>query len=224
MTPEELSKLHPRLYHVTAPGAWSSISRIGLLPAVELAERLEADAERRSQLTTSRRPTDIPLAHPTLGTAILSNNQPLNEIKLGSCLDDKLIPQDWLRMLNERVFFWVEHDRVERLLRARANRKRARDVLVFDTLSLVSSHASRVQISPINSGATIHKPARRGLTTFTSIAATSYDRWREQRGRRDSVVELVVQGAILDIERHLIEIRPNPPHHPQSLSKNPHVA
>lgn len=110
-------------------------------------------------------------------------------------------------MLNERVFFWTEEARVESLLGARMNRKRARDVLVLDTLGLVRESLERVELSPINTGATIHRPARRGLKTFTPVSALSFEDWRRQRGKRDRIVELVVRGGVADVDRHLVERR-----------------
>jgi hypothetical protein len=204
MTPEELAALHPKLFHVTAPGAWETISRLGLLPATALVALFE---DRRVHLTTTRRPTEIPLVHPVHGTAILNDNLPLSERALAACLDDGHTPQDWLRILNERVFFWAGEDGLDRLLRARMNRTRPRDVLIFDTLDLVEAHAEQVEISPINSGATVRRPARRGLTTFTPLLAKGYSEWQRQRGRRDRILEVVFRGGVPDIGRYSPEIR-----------------
>ncbi len=207
MTPEDLARRHPKLYHVTSPGAWETIARRGLLPTTTLLGLFEVDGPRRVQLTTARRPVEVRLEHPVHGTALLQDNLPLSERALAGCLDDGLTPQDWLRLLNERVFFWADENGLARLLRARMNRGRPREVLVFDTLGLARAHAERVEISPINSGATIRRPARRGLTTFTPLLAKSYADWQTQRGRRDRILEVVVRGGIPDIERHLCEVR-----------------
>ena len=52
MTPEELASRHPKLYHVTAPGAWKTISKLGLWSASRLLELFE---DRRAELTMTRR-------------------------------------------------------------------------------------------------------------------------------------------------------------------------
>lgn len=205
VTPEELAGRHPRLYHVTTPGAWASISRLGLLPASVLLELFELSAARRGELTAARRPTEVRIEHPAHGAAILTDNLPLSERALAGCLDDGLAPQDWLRMLNARVFFWADTDGLARLLGARMNRGRPREVLTFDTLGLARAHAERIEISPINSGATIRKPARRGLATFTPLLASGYAEWRRQRGGRDRILEVVVHGSVPDIARYLID-------------------
>lgn len=207
MTPEDLAARYPTLYHATAPGAWASISKHGLLPASALLDLFEVAGARRTELTTKRRPAEVCLDHPAHGTAFLSDNLPLSERALATCLDDGLTPRDWLAMLNERVFFWADADGLARLLGARMNRGRTREVLAFNTLGLVRAHAERVEISPINSGATIRKPARRGLATFTPLLAKGYAEWQRQRGGRDRVLEVVIRGGVPDIARHLVGIQ-----------------
>lgn len=202
MSPDELAALHPKLYHVTTPGAWPSIARHGLLPARGLVALFEHDPG----VLGDRRPGEVRLRHPVHGAAILNDNIPLSLAKLESCLDDGLTALDWLALLNDRVFFWVREDGFRSLLGARANRVRAREVVVFDTLSLVGAHADRVEISPINSGATLRKPARRGLATFTPLASISYAAWRRQRPKSslDTIKEVVVRGGVPDIARHCL--------------------
>lgn len=207
MTPGDLAALHPRLFHLTTPGAWPSIAAHGLLSTTRLLELFEVPAERREELTTRRRPGEVPVAHPRHGAAVLNDNLPLSERALAGCLQDGLSPADWLRMLNARVFLWADEAGLARLANARMNRGRPREVLVFDTLSLASAHAERVELSPINSGATIRRPARRGPGTFTPLGALAYRDWRRRRGGWDRVVEVAVRGGIPDAARHLVERR-----------------
>ena len=201
MIADELAALHPRLYHVTAPGAWECISRLGLMPACRLVE-VFGEAIERNEFMTRRRPKEVPLTHAVHGTAILTDNAPLSETALAKCLDDELTPSQWLGMLNARVFFWADERRLQGLLDARTNRTRPRDVLMFDTLALARAHASKIEISPINSGSTIHRPARRGLSTFTPLLTCDYPAWQRQRGQRDRIAEVVVKGSIPDIAHY----------------------
>ena len=205
MSPEELAARHPRLYHVTSPEARPSIDRHGLLPASALVRLFGLDAARQAELTTCRRPAQVPLHHPLHGTAFLTDNLPLTERALAGCLDDSLTPASWLGMLNARVFFWPDRDGLSRLLGARTNRGRVRQVLVFETLGLVRAHAARVEISPINSGATIRRPARRGLATYTPLLSLGYRDWQRARGGRDIIREVTVHGGIPDSARYLID-------------------
>ena len=192
---------------MTAPDAWRSIARRGLLPASALLDLFEVDPERRRALVAAPRRAEAPLAHPEYGGAVLSDNLPLSERALAGCLDGGLTPEDWLCLLNARVFFWADADGLARLLGARVNRARARTVLAFDTLGLARAHAERVELSPINSGSTIRRPARRGPATFTPMLAMGYAEWRRQRGGRDRILEVIVRGSVPDIARHIVSIR-----------------
>lgn len=209
MTAEDLAALHPRLFHLTTPGAWPSIAARGLLSTAALVELFALPAERREALTRRRRPAEVPLHHPAHGLAVLNDNRPLSEAALAGCLEDGLAPADWLGILNARVFFWADEAGLARLLGSRMNRGRAREVLVFDTLSLAQAHAARVELSPINSGATLRRPARRGLSTFTPLGAMSYAAWRRRRGMRaqDRILEVAVRDGVPDIARFLVERR-----------------
>lgn len=207
MTPEDLSARHPRLYHVTDPEAWPRIRELGLLCTSRLLDLFEIDDSERTRLERRRRPKEEPLTHPRFGRAILNDQLPLREEALEHCLDDGLSPADWLAMLNARVFFWADESALARLVGGRINRTRPRDVLVFDTLSLARAHEPRLEICPINSGATIRRPARRGLGTFTPLGELSYRDWARKRGQRDRVREVTVRGGLDDIADHLIERR-----------------
>ena len=207
MTPEDLSARHPRLFHVTEPGAAASIRRLGLLSTSRLLDMFELPETERAALELQRRPRAVPLHHPRYGRAVLNDNLPLSERGLASCLDDGLTPTDWLRMLNDRVFFWADAEGLARLLTARVNRDRAREVLVLDTLGLARAHADQVELCAINSGATLRRPARRGLATFSPLATYSYDQWRRLRGRLDRIREVVVRGGVPDIDRYVLEVR-----------------
>jgi hypothetical protein len=207
VTAEDLAGLHPRLFHVTTPGAWRSIERHGLLSTAALLDLFGIDGARRAELTGQRRPSEIRIAHPVHGEAVLNDNLPLSERALAGCLDDGLRPAEWLHALNQRVFFWADEAGLQRLLAARMNRGRTREILVFDTLALARAHAERIEISPINSGATIRKPARRGLSTFTPLAAMDYTTWRRRRGLRDRILEVVARGGVPDAARYLVERR-----------------
>lgn len=204
MTPEELAHQHPRLYHVTEPGAWDSIKQKGLLSTTRLLDLFEVT--HRSLLETKRRAQAIPLEHPQHGQVILNDNLPLSEAALAKCLDDGLTPADWLSMLNQRVFFWASEEGLLRLLAARLNRQRVREVLVINTLSLAKNYAPVMELCPINSGATLRKPARRGLNTFTPLLSHSFQEWRKLRGKRDQILEIVVLYQVPDIAEHVVDI------------------
>ncbi len=207
MTPEDLAARHPRLYHVTDPAAVDGIRQHGLLPTSDLLTRFGLTGDARRAIECQPRTTGVVLTHPVYGQVTITDNSPLSMAALAACLDDGLSPEQWLLQLNRRVFFWADEEGLARLLGARLNRGRDRAVLVLDTLSLARRHAERVELSAINSGATIRRPARRGLATFTPLGVCSFDAWRRLRGRIDRVREVTVVGGVADVARHIVEVR-----------------
>lgn len=207
LTPKDLAARHPRLYHVADPGALPGILRHGLLPTSALLSLFEVPAAERPAIERRRRPASVPLRHPAHGTAVITDNLPLSEAALEACLDDRLAPADWLGILNGRVFFWPDEESLGRLLGARLNRGRQRLVLVADTLGLARRHQGRMELAAINTGSTIRRPARRGLSTFTPLLRHDYEAWRRLRGGLDRIREVTVVGGVADIADHLVEHR-----------------
>lgn len=62
-----------------------------------------------------------------------------------------------------------------------------------------------MELTPINTGSTIHRPARRGLATFSALQAQPFDVWRGLRGKKDRIKEVVVLGGLKDVNRHLLD-------------------
>ena len=207
MSPEELSARHPKLFHVTLPAMTGSIRRHGLLSTSRLLDLFEMQGAARERLERCRRPGPATLKHPDHGEVILNDQTPMSETALAGCLDDGLSPADWFQMLNKRVFFWGDERRVARLVGARANRERAIEVMVIDTQPLARTYARHIELSPINSGATIRKPARRGLQTFTPLLALSYGSWVRRRGGQDKIVEITVLDGVPDIANYIVDLR-----------------
>jgi hypothetical protein len=206
MTPEELAHRHPRLYHLTTPGAVHGMLRHGLLSTSALLDLFEIASEERAAIEGRPRATEVFIEHPAYGKAVVSDNSPMTIEALSRCLDDGLRPVDWLKMLNERVFFWADMRGLARLLDARVNRGRMRDILVVDTLSLARAFADSLEIAPINTGATIRRAARRGLSTFAPLQAHTFQTWQRLRGRRDRVLEVTVRGSVLNINDYLVDV------------------
>lgn len=206
MSPEELAKRHPRLYHVTEAGSWPSIKRHGLLSTSSLLDLFEVKGEDRKCLETQRRPACVPLVHPDHGRVILNDNVPLVEKALEKCLEEGLSSSDWMQILNARVFFWGTEERLQNLLNAKLNRGRKKEVLVVDALSLASAYAEKIELCAINSGVTFRKAARRGPSTFTPLLKHSYSEWSSLRGKKDSIQEVTVLGGIPDIAAYVLDV------------------
>lgn len=122
MSPEDLAAKHPRLYHLTDPVALPGILRHGLLPTSGLLSLFEVPQADRVAIERRRRSAGVPITHPIHGTAVITDNLPLSETALTSCLDDDLSPEDWLLLLNQRVFFWPDEENLGGHRNARMNR------------------------------------------------------------------------------------------------------
>ena len=143
--------------------------------------------------------------HPRLGQVVIRDQVPRPHI-LAQKLTGLTVGQ-WLAILNDRVFFWLDPHRLDTLLNARLNRDRTHDVLTVDTASLVATYADQVRLSPLNSGATLFpNAAPRGPDTFRTIDAYPYDTLRRQRGPRGAIAELAVIGGVPDIAKHVIQV------------------
>lgn len=199
LTPRRLAELHPRLYHMAEAGSWESIRERGLLSTAALLDRFEITGADRERIESQRRPESVEIVHPEHGRAVIRDNIPMTDSALLNCLED-CTPRDWYRLLNRRVFFWTERERLMGLLGAKAYRDRRQLVITVDTAALLDRHADRVTLSPINSGSTIMKPVPRGLGTFRRIADFPYGEWRMKgRGPKKVVVELAVDYSVPDL-------------------------
>jgi uncharacterized protein DUF7002 len=202
----QLTRDCPFLYHMATRDSWPLIQKHGLLSTVKLAELFELSCYARIALTTQRRPKAALLSHPRLGKATVRDQIPLLERDLVRCLQDGLSPSDWYRILNERVFFWFTELRVQRLLCASANRLEEHVVLKLRSAELIRDHYVKIELSPINSGATRPFPAPRGRDTFLPIADYPYAEWRKRRPKCEAAVELTVLGGVPNIADYVASI------------------
>jgi hypothetical protein len=118
---------------------------------------------------------------------------------LRRCLQDGLEPEDWYRILNSKVFFWLTRRRLTRLLNAGTYRDQEHDVLELDSSALVAAYKDKIWFCPINSGCTKPFPHPRGNSTFQRIADYPYSIWKAKRSRGERVVEFAVDSAVADV-------------------------
>jgi len=200
----DLVAAYPRLYHMAEDGSWPSIRRHGLLSTRALVDLYRVPAVQRRALLEARRPDSVGLQHPRLGRAVVRDNKPMSDTKLANALVG-MTTTEWYRLLNGMVFFWVREERLRTLLSARAYRDRAHTVLTLDTEKLVARLASRVRLSPINSGSTAYVAVPRGRSTFRAIRMYPYAQRRAARGA-DAIVELAVLHAVARVERYVLRV------------------
>lgn len=187
-------------------GAWPAIRDNGLLSAAALLQAYGVEGKRRHQLGSCRRPDSVPLQAASQPGAVLRDQKPMTDDKLAACLDDGLSPQQWYELLNSRSFFWLSRSRIWTLLGAAAYRNVTQTVLTIDTARLVAAHRDRIWLSPINSGATLFKPQRRGLSTFKRVADFPFAERGKTRSDANNVVELVVDHSVPDIAAYVLAV------------------
>jgi len=203
VTPAELAKYYPRLYHMAEGGSWPSIRRHGLLGTEALLDLFEATPEVRRPILTQQRTQDVPITHPEHGRAVVRDQKPLNRAKLEGCLDGCSFGQ-WLQLLNSRVFFWLTIERLQTLMCAREYCAETHIVLTLDTLRLATDFQQSITLAPMNTGNTRPFAHRRGLWTFSRMSEYPF----EERLRRPlyyTVVELAVEVGVRNIIDYMIQ-------------------
>ena len=150
-------------------GSWPSIERRGLLSTTALLDLFEVEADRREAIESRKRPESIVITHPQHGSATIRDQKPLHDSMLARCLRGRVSVEDWHRLLNGRVFFWVDEKRLNDLRNARAYREQRQTVIFADTRRLVERYAPRIRLAHINTGATRSVVHFRDLETFKTI-------------------------------------------------------
>jgi len=193
VTPEELAETYPRLHHMADAQSWESIRKHGLLSTSSLLDLYELKDQKRADIETSRRPESVPILHDKHGRAVVRDQKPLIESKLRKALTDCTLEQ-WYRLLNKYVFFWLTQERLQTLLCARAYRGQPHAVLTLDTLPFVRRYQNRIVLSPMNSGNTQPIAHPRGTATFQRMGVYPFKE-RAKYGDYYQVVELAVEGG-----------------------------
>jgi hypothetical protein len=115
-------------------GSWPSIREHGLLSTSALLDQYKMTGPRRHEIEAEHRPNSVNIPHPVDGPVTIRDQKPLRQASLSKCLRGMTLEQ-WYRLLNGHVFFWVTADRVKGLLQARAYRDRKHTVITIDTKS-----------------------------------------------------------------------------------------
>lgn len=203
-----LLKLPVHIYHLAEAANWPSIQVHGLLSTSALLDLAALPQNERDRYEQHHRPHYMELT----GSIHIRDQKPMPAQALERCLVG-MTPSEWYRLLNRKVFFWLDVDRLNRQRRVCGPRPQV--VLVVDTERLLSRHSDRVALSPINSGNARRKPSIRGKSTFVPFVEWSRSGWSSETidlGTRRRVtshrpVELTVEGAIRDIMECLIDVQ-----------------
>jgi len=186
---KELVELHPTVWHVAFRSGWPSIWERGLLSAETLCnDYVDHDVTRRRMLS-ERRGTWTAFDVPGGGRFTLRDQRPVQPKALLSSLKGGMTEEQWFRLVNRRVYFFVNESAALKL--ARRYRKEGQILLTFDTASLLKLVSERVAVATINTGNTRRKPAPRGWDTFVALS-------HFKPGPR-RIRELTVEGEIANI-------------------------
>ena len=203
ITQEQFLTLYPRLYHMAQAGSWPSIRSHGLLSTSALLDRFEVKGTEREAIEFKHRPECVEITHPVHGRVVIRDQKPMSEKALLKCLV-ATTPREWYALLNSRVFFWVNEHRVSTLLGARAYKNQEHDVLTIDAHALLERYATRVTLSPINSGSTVYNPQPRGVDLFQPLATFPFEARRKYG--KNAVAELTIDYSAPDLQEFVIKV------------------
>ncbi len=195
---------YPKLYHMAERDTWPSIKANGLLSTSAALDRFGINGAARRALEREHRPEKV-FVGPAGQQIVLRDQKPMPPERIASALTDGTTPQQWYRFLNGRVFMWAEEKRLHGLLNARPYRNLEHDVLTIDAAALMADYASRVWLCRMNSGNTWPMPHARGMGDFMRIA--NYPMKARVAKPQKAVVEVVVDDAIPDIARYVVDVR-----------------
>jgi len=94
------------------------------------------------------RSRNIEFVHDSGRQVIIRDQRPMARAGIEGHLDGISL-DDWLAVLNERVFFFARQKALSNLL-ARYQESEGQDVLVFNTAKLLRAAAGRVEVTPVN--------------------------------------------------------------------------
>ncbi|MBA2678485.1 MAG: DUF4433 domain-containing protein [Ktedonobacteraceae bacterium] len=195
------------IYHLTHADNLPSIQRHGLLSAQALLDLAGADKEEQQRINQHQRPTSLALPNGTL----LNDQKPMPSSALERCLHG-MTPAQWYTLLNSKVFFWFDIERLNRLRKVLLTTPQI--VLIVDTQRLLARYSDSVSLSPINTGNARRQPALRGLSTFVPYTTWLQSGWASEantlgtrsRPKSHQPVELTVTGSVPDIMDFVIDI------------------
>jgi len=186
------------------PDSWSSIRDNGLFSTTAIPDRYRLTGMPRRRIEAEHRPEKVSLQDDRLGRIVIRDQKPMGEERLRIALIDGTTPSEWYSYLNARVFFWVSYDRLLGLLNARSYRREEHDVLKIQSEPLIRAHLNQIMLCHMNSGNTFPVPHRRGMDAFKTVA--DYPVGVRSGRPKPAVVELTVEGSVLDIRRYVVEV------------------
>ncbi len=193
-------RLPRQVFHLAEAANFPSIQQYGLLSASALLDLAGIHGQERIALEQRQRMGHLQLPNGTY----LRDQKPMPAHTLAPCLIG-MEPAEWYGLINSKIFFWLDPDRLNRQRQACGLRPQV--VMIVDTTRLLARHAERTFLSPINTGNARRKPAMRGRGTFVPYACWLESGWHSEaagmggrtRCRSHHPAELTIDGAVPDI-------------------------
>jgi hypothetical protein len=199
--------LPPCAYHLAEAGNWPSIQQYGLLSTRTLLDRIGMRGASRAAVERAHRPNRTIL--PT--GLVIRDQKPMPPIALQRCLVG-LTASQWYELLNSKVFFWFDPERLNRQRRACSRFPQV--VLRIACDPLLDRYADQTALTPINTGNARRKPGRRGAATFVPYSVWSASSWLSEtqalgtrpRPQRHPPVELTVTDSVPDVMSFVLSV------------------
>lgn len=204
MEMNRLIELYPKIYHMAERGAWESIRMRGLMSATAVLDHLAVRSGDRARFESEHRNQKMDVIAGDPANIVLRDQKPMPEGRLLQALIHGTTPRQWYELINQKVFFWAEEKRLNRLLGARDYRKLEHDVLTLDSATFIPAYAQAIWLCHMNSGNTMPMPHRRGVDIFRRIP--DYPVTRSGNPAKP-VVELVVDYAVPNIADYVVAVR-----------------
>ena len=196
------------VYHLAEASNWPFIENEGLLSASSILRKSCLSPREVEDIEGSRRSQQLV----TPEGRTLRDQKPLPESALQKCLVD-CDPPDWYRLLNSKVFFWVDLDRLNRVRKVVSAVPQV--VMIVDASALLAEYGSNAAVTPFNVGNAMRKASRRSISTLVPYPTWQLSGWDSEsaavggkrRSRTHKPAELVIDDAVPDIMRYVLEVR-----------------
>jgi hypothetical protein len=189
-------------HHAALPG----ILEHGLLSTEALLDLFEVHGDEREAIIATTRKNSVGITHPKYGTAVIRDQKPIvSDKRLQSALGDSATSEQFLRLLNSKVFFWVDPARLHGLRDARAYRGDPQLILTLDTRKVVQAALNHTWLCPMNSGCCRPMAFPRTLSIFQKLTDFDFLSSKKKRGWRNAVVECAVHDRLRNIGDYLIK-------------------
>jgi hypothetical protein len=203
-----INPLPPTLYHLTQTTNWPSIEKHGLLSTQALLDLVGLSGREREHMAYRHRAERVVLPN----GVIISDQRPMPPTALKRCLHG-VTPEEWYALLNSKVFFWLDSERLSRL--RCVYRAIPQIVMSIDTQRLLASYAEQIALTPINTGNARRQPAQRGLSTFVPYKTWLASGWTSEtealhtrpRLRSHPPAELTVAYAVPDVMDFVTDVQ-----------------